>query len=517
MELKKGKRLKNRYEIVAVLGQGGFGYTYKAIDHLLNRFVAIKSSKQSLSHEAKILKELNNVPHISHMYEYFVENKIHYIVMRLIEGKSLSKYRIENGGTVNISFIKKFLPSVIITLDQIHKRGIIHRDISPANFIIHDENTLYLIDFGAATAVRDGLLKNKHLFSHQGLDSPEHMNADAQGPWTDVYSLCSSIVFLLTGEGIPSYTDRLISDPLPSLLLKMSLTAKMQNALISGLTVNPNKRFKSIEAFGKAFLGEDNHIGAIGKEYSVHYHARTDIGKRPVNQDNFMVDTLFSYAGEDCEIKGNIDCNENEIHIVTIADGVASSNHGEIASKAAIQAVSHFVDYYKYDEGLLRNLIEEFLNQLNEKIITLGNKIGKTATTIALFAWRNNEMCIANIGDSRIYKVKKGKIQCLSEDHTLAKYKISQGILPTINDFHIVTRYLGKTDESGSMMAYINESIIEKGDIYMICSDGISGISEDEQIKRWMKQDGDKAIKSIFNHAHRYETMDNCTAVVLKF
>lgn len=517
MELEKGKRLKNRYEIISTIGHGGFAYSYKAIDHLLNRYVAIKCSEKSLSHEAKILKALNNVPHISHIYEYFVENKKHYIVMRLIEGKSLAKYREENGGTVSVSFLKRVLPSVIITLDQIHDRGIIHRDISPANFIIYDENTLYLIDFGAATAIKDNSLKNKLLFAHQGLDSPEHFDSSSQGPWTDVYSLSTSIVFLLTGEGLPSYEDRKKCDILPSLLTKLSLTAKMQNALIKGLEIDPEKRSKTVREFAKGFLGDEKQIESVGDSYSVHYHARTDIGVRPVNQDNFMVDTLFAYAGEDCEIKGYIETAANEIHMVAIADGVASSKHGELASKAAIQAISHFVQNYRYENGLLQNLVEELLNQVNEKILILGEKIGKTATTISLIMWRKDEMCVANIGDSPIFMLRKKKLYRLSQEHTLAKEKIEKGLQPTARELHVITKYLGKANSSGSTMAHIYTGKIEKGDIYMVCSDGISAISSDEQKKYWMRLDGDKAIKNIFNNAHKHTTMDNCTAIILKY
>lgn len=517
MELKKGTRLKNRYELIAVIGQGGFGVTYKAIDHLLNRFVAIKSSENSLSHEAKILKALENIPHISHIYDYFVESKMHFIVMRYVDGKTLSSYSQENGGTLNVDFIKKYLPSVIITLDQMHERGIIHRDISPGNLLVTDESTLYLIDFGAATAIKDSALKNRFTFTHKGLDAPEHLNSKMQGAWTDVYSLCTTIIYLLTGEGLPSYEDRKVYDPLPGMFLKMQINARMQNALLTGLAVDPTKRYKEVRDFAKAFLGEDNHKNIMEKSYSVHFHARTDIGKRDVNQDNFMVDTLFAYAGEDCEIKGNIDCEKDEIHIVAVADGVAASQHGELASKAAIQAVSHFIDYYRYDEGLLQNLIEEFLNQLNEKILVLSKKIGRTATTISIFAWKNDEYCVANIGDSPVYCLKGRTLVNLSKEQTVANEMLSKGLMPTSKDLHVLSNYLGKSNISGESMANIVTGRIQEGDIYMVCSDGISGISSVEQKIRWMKQDGDKAIKSIFKHAHKHETMDNCTSIILKF
>lgn len=517
MELKKGTRLKNRYEITTIIGRGGFGCTYKAIDHLLNRFVAIKSSEASLSHEAKILKALENVPHICHIYEYFIENKQHYIVMRYVEGKNLSLYRQENGGTVSIDFLKQCLPSLIITLDQMHERGIIHRDISPGNMIVTDENILYLIDFGAATALKDTSLKNKFKFAHKGLDAPEHLDESSQGTWTDVYSLCSSIVYLLTGEGLPACENRLMSDPLPELLVKMPINGRMQNALLRGLAIDPTRRYRSVISFSESFLGEDVNRTDIEKSYSVHYHARTDIGKRPVNQDNYMVDKLFAYAGEDCEIKGNIECEKDAIHIVAVADGVAGVLHGELASKAAIQAVSHFVDYYRYNDGLLQNLLEELLNQLNEKILILSKKIGKTATTISIFAWRNNEFCVANIGDSPVYRLRGRKLNCLSEIQTIANDMLSNGMIPTSKDLHSLSNYLGKPNTSGESMAHITTGRWEKGDIYMICSDGISGISSDEQKSKWMKQDGDKAIKNIFKHAHKHDSMDNCTSIILKF
>ncbi len=516
MELKRGTRINNRYEILELIGTGGFGSTYKAIDHLINRYVAIKCSERSLSHEAKILKALNNVPNISHIYDYFIYEDKHYIVMRLITGISLAEFRRKNGGTISADMIKQLLPTAMITLDQMHEEGIIHRDISPGNFIISEDNIMYLIDFGAATSLKELHLKNHNIFRHVGLESPEQLREDLQGPWSDVFSLCVTIVFLLTGEGIPSAEDRKAFDPVPGMLTRLSLTAKMQNALINGLSLDANKRYKSIKAFSNDFFGKisDNELS---ESYSVHYHAKTFIGDRVVNQDNFMVDTMYAYAGEDCEIKGYIDCNKDEYHLVAVADGVASSCHAELASKAAIQAVSHFIDNNIYNEGLAENIIEEFLLQVNEKINILSEKIGKTATTLSIFLWKNNEYCLANIGDSPIYKLSKGKLELLSKEHSLAREKIDAGLDVKPRDFHTLTRYLGKKDAAGSDMAYIRTGRIEAGDIVLICTDGVSKVLSDNTKKRYMKIDGDRAMKKLYKSVSRHENMDNCTAIILKF
>lgn len=517
MELARGARLKNRYEIVEVLGKGGFGTTYKAIDHLVNRFVAIKCSENSLSHEAKILKALNNVPNISHIYDYFVFEKNHYLVMKLIQGKSLSAFRAENGGTININVLKQLLPSALITLDQMHDRGIIHRDISPGNFLVNQDNQLVLIDFGSATSVRESYLKSNIIFNHKGLEAPENNNLSELGTWTDIYSLCVMIVFLLTGEGIPAPLDRQQYDPVPGMLTRLSLSSKMQNALIHGLSLDRNKRYQSIQLFADEFYGRKEKREEKSTFCSVHYHAKTDIGKRPVNQDNFMVDTLFAYAGEDCEIKGYIDCEAEELHMAAVADGVASSKHGELASKAAIQAVSHLLDYYRKEEGIHETLLEEWMNQINEKIIFLGEKVGKTATTLSVLLWRNDQYWAVNIGDSPIYLLRDGHLEQLSKEHTAAKEKIALGQPVASHDFHTLTRYLGKTNTAGGEMACIKSGQLQAGDIFLICSDGISGCTTLEERKKYMKRDGDRAIKDFYKKAYKHEFMDNCTAIILKF
>lgn len=517
MELEKGTRIKNRYEIIELLGKGGFGETYKAMDHLLNRVVAMKCSETSLAHEAKIMRALQNVPNISHLYDYFTVKKNHYIVMKLIKGQSLEAIRKENGGSIKIQLLKKMLPSVLITLEQMHDRGIIHRDISPGNFLVGEEDRCYLIDFGSATSIKESSLFNKQVFAHQGLDAPESGKVSEQGPWTDVYSLCVSILFLLSGEGIPAPEHRVPYDPVPGMLSKLSLTAKMQNALVKGLSLEKTKRHQSIQAFAKEFLGGRDSSEVSGESYSVHYHARTDIGYRDVNQDNFMVDTKFAYSAEDCEIKGYMECEPEEWHVVAVADGVAGANHGELASRAAIQAVSHFVDYYREDSGLHENLIEELLNQLNEKIVSLGEIIGKTASTISIMLWKDHQYCIANIGDSPVYRLSKGHLEQLSKEHTVAREKIEAGEQPSVREFHVLSKYLGKKGIAGSEMAYIQTGEISPGDIFMICSDGISGVLTEQEKVKYMKADGDKAISKIFTRAHKHPQMDNCTAIILKF
>ena len=241
-----------------------------------------------------------------------------------------------------------------------------------------------------------------------------------------MYTLCLVIVYMLTGEGIQKAAERRTLDTLPQILKGLSLTGRMQNTLLKGLSLDKNQRYASVKAFSDDFLGKTSEESTFSNGVSVYYHARTDIGKRDINQDNCIIDTVFTYAGEDCEIKGTIDCGQSEYHVVAVADGVASVNYGELASKAAIQAVSHFIDQNKDNAGLAEKLLEELLLQINEKILTLSKKTGMTATTLSILLWKNDEYCAASIGNCPIYLLRGRKLFHLSQEHTAAREKIEQ-------------------------------------------------------------------------------------------
>lgn len=515
--LKKHTILKGRYEILSVLGNGGFGIIYKATDNLVGRYVAIKSSTESLSHEAKILGTLKNVPYISHSFDYFTENKTDYIVMRLVKGTSMSEIFNHSSKPFAVSDIKKYLPSICMSLYQMHKLGIIHRDISPGNLMITEDESIYIIDFGTATSTKHEGLRNNLIFSHKGLDAPERTNNNLLGPGTDIYSLCATIVYLLSGEGIPLPASRMKYDVIPALLAKLSINSNMQRALCKGLNIDIKKRYSDAFEFLRDFLGDEDPLTKAKINYTVEYNACTDIGTRGVNQDNFMIDSYFTYAGEDCLINGDFPSSYKHIHIVAIADGVASASYSEFASKATIQAISHFIDSYKYSEDLPERLMENLLDQLNEKIIFLGKKIGHTASTVSILMWKDNNYYVANIGDSPIFLLRKGKITTLTKAHTLAASKLQKGLQVTAEDLHTLKNYLGKENVSGSQMASYSSGQLAKDDTFLICSDGVSNAFTTDDLAKHLKKTGAKALSSIWKHTKKDKNMDNSTAVILHF
>ena len=131
--------------------------------------------------------------------------------------------------------------------------------------------------------------------------------------------------------------------------------------------------------------------------------------------------------------------------------------------------------------------------------------------------WKDKDYCIANVGDSPVYLLQKGRLKHLSREHTLVNEKLENNQPVNIRDLHILTRYMGKSKIAGSDMAFFSSGRIQEGDVFLICTDGVTNSLDTDSMPRYMKMDGDKAMRKIFKCCSRSEQMDNCTAIILKF
>lgn len=514
-ELKKIK-LNNRYVLIEEIGKGGFGTVYKAFDILLNCYVAMKEFKtdERMVYEARIMKALRNVPYIARYKDYFEENGKSYIVMKLLKGQSLSD-ALKSRRKLKVQDLLLPLENIIIAMSTMHELGFIHRDISPGNLFFTEDGELILIDFGTATAIDPSSeLYNTTFFEHKGFQSPENKNIAEQGPWTDIYSFCSTVFYLITGEGVLEPENRVLMDNVPRALLRSMLSAKQQNAIISGLQIDYTKRCNNAELLRLLLFGEDKNKYEIK---SVAFSAGTNIGSRAVNQDNIMVDGLFYFEGRDFIKSGTIECKTNELHMVAVCDGVGGANCGELASRAIAQALNHFLEQQRYSKKLPERLLEELLDQINEKIISLGNKIGQTGSTVSLMLWKNNEYYVANIGDSPIFLLRKRKLIRLSIEQTLSFVKHAEGIPSSIKERHTLVNYMGKPNVAGSQMMSYRHGYIKKGDTFFLCSDGITNKIENDRLKRYLLKDNSRAIDKIYRVLSKKTNKDNCTGAIIKF
>jgi serine/threonine protein kinase len=236
--LKPGQTI-GRYEIVSVLGQGGFGITYRARDIQLDREVAIKEylpsalafrqdgitvlprttkmaddfgwGRERFVTEGRTLASLHRVPAIVRVFDFLQSNGTAYIVMELLHGETLEE-RIAKNGKLTAEEVDRILWPLLDGLEQVHNAGFLHRDIKPANILLDAAGNPTLIDFGASRAAMAGRSTALTAIFTPGYAAAEQMTSAKQGPWTDIYGVAATLYHAITGHRPPSAFDRMLND-----------------------------------------------------------------------------------------------------------------------------------------------------------------------------------------------------------------------------------------------------------------------------------------------------------------
>ncbi len=277
--------LNGRYIIGRTLGAGGFGITYVGYDLKLNSKVAIKEyymsggvsrtrsltvvptdktneapfnkGKERFLDEAKVLAQFIDEPNIVNVRDYFEENGTAYIVMEFLDGEDLTHYARKHG-RLSFEEVLALLEPAMMALDKVHKKGLIHRDISPSNLMLLKDGRVKVLDFGTARTQSVLGEKSLSIMLKPGYAPEEQYRTHGQqGPWTDVYAMSATFYRLLTDKTPPISTDRMFEDriELPS-ALGVKITPQQEAALMRGLAVRSTDRIQSMEELAKCLTGE---------------------------------------------------------------------------------------------------------------------------------------------------------------------------------------------------------------------------------------------------------------------
>ena len=272
--LRPGARI-GRHEVLAVLGQGGFGITYLARDSQLNREVAIKEylptslayrsdgitvlprstrvaddftwGRDRFVAEGQTLASLHRAPGIVHVFDFLEINGTAYIVMEMLHGDTLAG-RIKRDGPLDPAAVERILWILLDGLEQVHEAGFLHRDIKPANILLDAQGNPTLIDFGASrAAMADRTTAMTAIFT-PGYAAGEQMTSARQGPWTDIYGLSATLYHALVGKAPPNAFDRMLDDTYEPLvrMTMPGLSPAMAAGLDAGLAVRASDRPQSI-------------------------------------------------------------------------------------------------------------------------------------------------------------------------------------------------------------------------------------------------------------------------------
>ncbi len=204
-----GTMLGNRYELIEKIGEGGMAVVYKAKCRILNRFVAIKILKPEYSNNSEFMEKFRREAlatatfshsNIVNIYDVGSEGNINYIVMELVNGKTLKEYIRENA-PLSMDSTLKISIQIAKALECAHKNKIIHRDIKPHNILINEEGVIKVTDFGIAKATSsDTITHTNKVIGSAHYFSPEQAKGKIVDNRTDIYSFGIVIYEMLTGR-----------------------------------------------------------------------------------------------------------------------------------------------------------------------------------------------------------------------------------------------------------------------------------------------------------------------------
>jgi serine/threonine protein kinase len=288
MPLLPNQILNNRYQILALLGQGGMGAVYRAFDQVLQRPVAIKEhipdpnatpqglaqARAQFQREAQVLANLHhdNLPRVT---DYFSFGGNEYLVMDLIEGMGLDQV-VQQHGAISEGAVRAWMNQVLDALIYIHSQNppVIHRDIKPANLILKPDGKVTLVDFGLVKLLDPN--NPRTLSAMRAMGTPEYapieqfspgMHTDAR---SDIYSLGATMYHLLSGRP-PLDVPRRLVDPtqMPNLrAINPNVSPQMEGVVHKALEIQPQNRFQSAAEMKQALA---TTVSASGAQTSTHY------------------------------------------------------------------------------------------------------------------------------------------------------------------------------------------------------------------------------------------------------
>jgi|GEM_PF-4309950 len=257
-----------KYIIEEVLGQGGFGITYKALHDLFNYPVVIKTPNEYLKNdpdyqkyvdrfikEARILARISRDPHphIVGVHDLFTESATHCLVMDFVSGENLFEL-VKRRGALPEAEIVRYVRQIGEALAQVHQAGLVHRDAHPGNIMLRGNGKAVLIDFGIAKElVPSTQSSSKGIAGNQGFAPYEQMVRGSREPAVDVYCLAATLYYAVTGQRPSTSLDRKLNKVAltPPNRIVPGISNRLNQAILKGMALEAKDRPQSMDEWLK--------------------------------------------------------------------------------------------------------------------------------------------------------------------------------------------------------------------------------------------------------------------------
>ena len=295
-QLPAGTVLNGQYIVGRVLGQGGFGITYKGWDSFLEIPVAIKEyfptscvnrtctqshvvksyggdtearfehNKKRFQKEVRALAKFTDVKEIVQVRNFFYANNTAYIVMEYVDGMDIRDYMVKRGGCLTMEETKRLLEPIVNAVARVHKEGLVHRDISPDNIMLLPDGTVKLLDFGAVrdlgTDAGGASTSTEAIIKHGFAPIEQYVSGGEIGTWTDVYALCATMYYCVTGKVPTDAASRVLDKPILWFSeLGLEVEPKDEEALRHGMALKHEDRLRDMGQLRDELYGDEAEAG----------------------------------------------------------------------------------------------------------------------------------------------------------------------------------------------------------------------------------------------------------------
>ena len=442
--LKVGMFIQNRYEIISKIGSGGMADVYKAKDHKLNRFVAVKVMKKEFRDDKQFISkfrvEAQSAAGLAHanivnIYDVGEEAGIYYIVMELVEGITLKEY-IKNKGRLSVREATSIALQISAGLEAAHNNGIIHRDIKPQNIIISTDGKVKVADFGIARASSSNTI-NSSVMGSVHYSSPEQSRGGYSDEKSDIYSLGITMYEMLTGH-VPFDGDTAVAVAIKHLQEELpdrryaNMTEVIRDLRES--LVNPDGDFveqRVMDNTSQTIIMSKNDLEQINAEQRAMpvYDENMELGaaaglhakeNAPQNQRSraYQPGSYYHKSGYQ-EVQPNHPGNYDSIRWNQDYDEAYEENNYDPYYDAYDNPQDYKIEdesFHLQDKDLLKNLREKDrdsdagLNPKLEKVVTIGGIIVAVVIGCVFLALLANAFGILNFG-RKSAKTKKTQTQ----------------------------------------------------------------------------------------------------------
>lgn len=473
-----------------------------------------------------------NSPGVLRANSYLSDEETAYLIVERLEGQLLSKV-----GKLSEAEVRQVGIQLCQIADNFHRQRFLHNSLNPNSLIMDPQGLVKVIAFDQVRPIK--YYNSSHALQLvDGFSAPELYHLTERSildKRSDIYSIGAMLYWLLTAETLPPQNTYSPRTQNWQLYPQAVVSPAFERVILRAIAFEPNDRYNSVNEIKFA-------LAALSTPTAIQVSYASDIGKhREINEDSILL----------LDLRQCVESTNNYVGLYVVSDGMGGEAAGEVASRITVRAIGEWVterltlaslrsspsaqiiqatqtgSLAPLNDGTSNIRVPQLLTSAilhaNSEVLDYAHYhpstrgLGATVTA-ALLA--GNVLTIGQVGDSRCYILSNDRVEQLTEDHSLVERMVRRGELTKEEarvhpHRNIIYRSIGSRDD---LEVDIVTRIVRRGDVILLCSDGLNGMLSDNEITNIIKRNSNpwQITKELVVAANANGGEDNISVIVIK-